>query len=187
MMQFITPLRVQPIATQFDRAQQPVIPPVIFRNQHDFPVQTLRLLMHRRDQCFQKGIGRKIEHGMGGIQPQPVDVKFGDPVQGIFDEEAPHVVAVRPIEIQPCPPRRMIAFGEVRAEVAQVITLWPQMVVDHIQHHGQTVRVTGVHQPLQPRRAAIRVLDGEQVDAIIAPVAHSGELRDRHQLDSRHT
>ena len=45
--------------------------------------------------------------------------------------------------------------------------------------------MAGVDEALQSGRPAVRVLRRADVDAVVAPVARAGKLRDRHQLDRR--
>ena len=59
------------------------------------------------------------------------------------------------------------------------------MVVDHVEDHGQAGLMGGVDEPLQRPRAAVAVLHGVGMDAVVAPVAVAGELGHRHQLDRR--
>ena len=76
-----------------------------------------------------------------------------------------------------------VVVGEVGAELAQVVALRAEVVVDDVEEDRQAVRVAGVDQPLQPVRPAVAVLGGVGEDAVVAPVAAAGELGDRHQLD----
>ena len=80
-----------------------------------------------------------------------------------------------------------MAIGEVfLAELAQVVTIRPQVVVDHIQQHGQAARVRCVHQASQRLGAAVCLRGREQVHAIVAPAALAREIGHRHQLNRRH-
>jgi len=56
------------------------------------------------------------------------------------------------------------------------------MVMDAIQDGGEAALVAGIHEPPQTVRPAIGVLHGEEIDAIVAPVARAGELRHRHDF-----
>ena len=61
------------------------------------------------------------------------------------------------------------------------------MVVDDIEEYGETIQMAGVDQTLQSMRSAIAVLRRIGVNAVIAPVARSRKLPDRHQLEGRDT
>src|SRR5580704_16991707 len=56
------------------------------------------------------------------------------------------------------------------------------MVVDDVQRNGETPRVGRIHKFLQVARGSIGVLRREEKDAVVAPIASTGELSDRHQL-----
>ena len=77
-------------------------------------------------------------------------------------------------------------MAEISPEIGQIVSLGPDVVVDHVQHHGQSALVTRVDQPLQLSRAAIRILHGKRIDAVVAPIAAAGKLRHRHQFDRGH-
>ena len=115
------------------------------------------------------------QNGVDGIEPQGIDVKFGNPVERVLDEEAAHLIAVRPVEVDGLPPGRAVAVGEIGAEIPEVVSFRAEMVVDHVQDHGQSLLVAGVDQPLQTLGAAVGVLDGKGIDAVVAPVARSRE------------
>jgi hypothetical protein len=75
-----------------------------------------------------------IDQGVGGVEAQAVDVIFMRPVAGVGDEEIAHWRAARPIQVQRIAPGRLVAVGEVLpAELAQVVAIRPQVVIDHIQ------------------------------------------------------
>src|SRR5229473_3393623 len=109
---------------------------------------------------------------------------LGDPVQGIVDEVAAYLGAAFAIEVHSLTPRSLMTVSEIRAVLTKVVSLRPQMVVDHIQHHGQSFFVTGIDQRLQALRAAVRGVRSVQVSAVIAPVSLSRKLRYGHEFDS---
>ena len=137
-------------------------------------------------ELLEKRQGGDIGDGVNGIEAKPIDAELGDPVQRILDEEAADLVGMRAVEIQRRTPGGAVPVGEVRAELREVVAFGPEMVVNHVQHHGKAVPVAGVDQALEARRTAVRVLRGERVHAVVAPVAVSGKLRHRHDLESGH-
>ena len=78
-------------------------------------------------------------------------------------------MAVRAVEVDRRAPRRGVAVGEVRAEAAEVVARRAEVVVDHIEEDGQAARVAGIDQAFQPLRAAVGVMGGVEVHAVIAP------------------
>ena len=71
------------------------------------------------------------------------------------------------------------------AELAEVVPLGAEVVVDDVQEDRQALGVAGVHQPLQAVRPAVAVLRRVGEHAVVAPVARARELADRHDLDGR--
>jgi len=66
----------------------------------------------------------------------------------------------------------------------QIIAFRPQMIVDHIQDHGQPPGMAGIHQTFQAINSAVAVLGGKDESTVIPPVAFSGKLGHRHQFHS---
>ena len=108
------------------------------------------------------------------------------PEEGVADHEVAHRVAVGTVEVDRLPPGGAVAVGEVGSEAAEVVPLRAEVVVDHVEDHRQPLAVAGIDQPLEPLRTAVAVLDGEGIDAVVAPVALPGELGHRHQLQGGH-
>ena len=67
-----------------------------------------------------------------------------------------------------------------------MLSFGAQMVVDDVQNDGQAAAVALGHETRQPLRAAVGILDGEGIDAVIPPVPPARELGHRHELDGRH-
>src|SRR5438045_8108768 len=57
------------------------------------------------------------------------------------------------------------------------------MVVYNVERYGHSLLMASVYEPLKGRRASVRVLHCKRVDAVVAPVAVSGKLHDRHEFD----
>ena len=128
---------------------------------------------------------RPVENRVQRVEPQPVDVVLLDPVAGVPDEVTPHLVAVAVVEVDRRAPWRVITVGEVGGVIVEIISLRPEVVVDHVEHHREAERVAGVDQPAQSPRTAVARLRRPGIDPVVAPVARAGELRHRHQLDRR--
>ena len=84
-------------------------------------------------------------------------------------------IALGAVEIDGVAPGRVVAIGEIGAEVLEIVPLRAEMVVDHVEDHRQAVLMGGVDQPLQRRGPAVAVLHGVGIDAVVAPVAVAGE------------
>ena len=115
--------------------------------------------------------GRIVEQGVDGVEAQPVNVVVAQPHQGVVDEVAAHFVAAGTVEVDGIAPGRLVVAGEVGAVDAQVVAIGPEVVVDHVEDHGEATLVAGVDQCLQPRRAAVEVVGRVEIDAVVAPAA----------------
>src|SRR5713101_5906608 len=109
---------------------------------------------------------------------------LGDPVQGIVDEVAAYLGAAFAIEVHSLTPRSLMTVSEIRAVLTKVVSLRPQMVVDHIQHHSQSFVVGGVDQSLQALRATVRRVWSVEMGTVITPVSLSWNLHHWHEFHS---
>src|SRR5690554_2894472 len=101
------------------------------------------------------------------------------PHDGVVDEEATHFVTVAAIDVDGCAPWGVVILGKIRAEMAQVVTDRPQMVVDDVEYHGQATLMRGIHEALQSFRPAVLMMRRVQINAVITPAAIAGEFRYR--------
>src|SRR5579862_3069756 len=122
---------------------------------------------------------------MDGIETQRVHVKFVEPLQSIVNEIAADVIAFRTFEIQGVAPCGFVVAGEVRREIRGVIAFGAEVVVDDIKDDSDAGAVAGVYETLERFAAAVRILHGEGIDAVIAPVSLARKLRDRHRFNRR--
>ncbi len=122
-----------------------------------------------------------IVNGVHRIQAQSVDAIVAQPHQRIVDEEPPHPGLA---EVDGLAPRRAAIVTEEPARVvAQTVPLRPEVVVDHIQQHREPCIVCRVDKGLQRGRTAIGQRGCIREHAVVAPVAATGKLRDRHQFN----
>ncbi len=85
-----------------------------------------------------------------GIDAQPVEMEFAKPVQCIGDDELPYFAAVGSIVVEGRTPGCLAPLRkELRRVPPQIITLRPEVVVDHIQKHHQAPGVRRVDQPFE--------------------------------------
>jgi len=68
-------------------------------------------------------------------------------------------------------------------ELAQIVALRAEVVVDDVQEDAEAVGVGGVDQPAQAAGTAVGRLRRVEMGAVVPPVARAGELGDRHDLD----
>ena len=145
------------------------------------PLQTLPQLAAQ----FQHEVRvRIVTDRVHGVETQAVEVVFLQPVQCVFDKEIAHFAAALIVEIDCGAPGRVVAFGEELRRVGmQEIAFRPEVVVDHVQHHRDPARMTGVDQAFERGGSAVALGDGERQYAVIAPVPATGALGHRHQFN----
>src|SRR5579862_7698414 len=110
-----------------------------------------------------------------------------EPTQCVLDEEPANRAALGSIEIDGLPPRRYIAVGKVRPELAKIVSFRPKVVIYHIKSDREPVGVRGIYEPLKRKRASVTILDRKRKNAVVTPIARTGKLRNRHHLNRRHS
>src|SRR5439155_720730 len=80
---------------------------------------------------------------------EPVDVALAHPGARVLDEVAPYALGLWAVEVDRAAPRCAVAVGEVGPELAEVVSLGAEMVVDDVEEHRQPVGVAGVDEAPQ--------------------------------------
>src|SRR5262249_37677729 len=119
------------------------------------------------------------------VEPEAVKVVVPNPHERVVDDEPPHLVAAAPVVVDRWAPRSAVPLGEVRTKLPQEVADRAEVVVDDVEQYAKAPCVAGVHQALEPVRAAVRVMRGVEGRAVVAPPAVTPELPHRHQLDGR--
>ena len=135
VMEVVGPLCVDAAAAVACRGRQQRVVVRALGDHDQIPTICSSHLVDRRGELLHEGEGRVVHDRVDGVEPDAVHVRVTDPELGVLDEEFAHAVARGTVEIERCSPRRVVAVREVRAELAQVVLLGPEMVVDHIEHH----------------------------------------------------
>ncbi len=182
VMEVLVPLRVQAVAAGLDRPCHARVVAVVLRDHHQVPPELASEALHLGGELFEEMGGRGIDDRMHRVKAQAVDVIVAQPHQGVVDEEAAHGVTVRAVEVHRVAPRGVVAVGEIRPELREVVAVRAEVVVDHVQQHRNAPAVTGIDQAFQAFGPSVGVVRGIQVDPVVAPAALAGELRHRHQL-----
>ena len=129
-----------------------------------------------------------VVHRMCRVQPQAVQVVLVHPVQSILGQELSDLEGMVTVEIDPGAPWALVTRREVvRAERVEVRTVWAHVVVDHVEQHGESDPVCSIDETAEVLRRAVAARRREQRDAVVAPVARSRKVANRHQLDRGHT
>ena len=126
---------------------------------------------------------RAVEDRVHRVEAQRVDAIILEPHARVLEHVRAHRRRVLAVVGERLAPRRVVARGEIGAELAEVVSLGAEVVVDHVEHHVQPDGVRDVDQAAQPLGAAVRVLRREPVHAVVAPVARTGKRADRQELD----
>ena len=121
----------------------------------------------------------ELGDGVHGVQPQPVEAIFAQPIQRVLDGEGAHLR--HPIIDRAAPGR--LRLGEERRRIAaEVISFGAEVIVDHVEKHHQPAQMRFIDQRLEIVGAAIGAVGRVPQHAVIAPVALAGEIRQRHQF-----
>ena len=129
--------------------------------------------------------GGAVDELVHGIEAQTVDVVVAHPHQRVVAEEAAHLVAARLLEVNRVAPRRVMPAIEVGAELAGVVAHRAEVVVDNVDEDCDASLMAGVDEALQAVGTAVRLVHGEELDAVVAPAELARKRCDRHQLNVR--
>src|ERR1700730_655425 len=125
-----------------------------------------------------------VENRVDGIEAQPVEMELLQPIERIVYEKIAYRSVVRPGEIDRGAPRRLVAAGEeIWSDRRQIITLGTEVVVDDVEKDCEAAGVTRLDEVLQVVRPTVCRNRSIEEHTVITPIAASGKLRDRHQLD----
>src|ERR1700687_4407495 len=109
----------------------------------------------------------KIKDSMNRIEPERIDVIFGEPVKCIVDKEPPNAVAVGAVEIDRRTPRRSITVSKTGCVLTKIVSFRTQVVVDDVEYNGQALAMAGVDQLLESRGAAIGRMRRIEMNAVV--------------------
>ena len=124
---------------------------------------------------------------MHRVEAQSVQAERVDPVFGVLDDEVSNGAGVGPVEIDGLAPQRPVARGgKVRRVGREVIPLRSEMIVDHVEQHGDAESVRRLDEGLEIIRPAVGRVGSVRVDAVVAPAPAAAEVADRHDLDRGH-
>ncbi len=131
-MEPVVPERVETQAAFLNGSCEPRIVEIALRDQVKGAAGGIRFAVHGFGQLFQEGTRRLVDDAVDRVEAERVDMILPDPVAGVLDEEAPHVVAPGAVDVQCRTPRRLVGVAEVGGEVGQVIPLGAEVVVDDV-------------------------------------------------------
>ena len=144
-MKFVVPLRIQAVSADSAGLDHANVVHVAFGDQPGLPPQSRCLLVKSLAQLRQNMDRTVVINVVNRVQPECVDVIFAEPIESIVYDEAPDAIASGPVEVDSRPPRRSIVIREIGAELGQIVPLRPDVIVDHVQHDGESGAMAGVH------------------------------------------
>src|SRR5450631_3187911 len=111
---------------------------------------------------------------------------FLDPVTGIGEEELTHRDGVRTIEVNRLAPVVLIPFGKIGfGENRQKVSVRTKMVVDDVENDGDAERMRSIDKATEIIGPTIKPCRSKEDYPVITPAEPAGELRDRHDFNTR--
>ena len=176
-------LGAEPAPADLHGPDDPHVVQVALGNHVDVSADGLGVQAHGLAQLLQKMPGAEVEDPVDCVDSERVDVILRNPVKSVGNEVIPHFIAVGSVEVNRLSPRSFISVGKIRAEVPEVVSLGPEMVVDDVDDHGQSEAMGAVDQSPQVVRRPGAARRGVQRDAGVAPVAAAGQIGERQRVD----
>ena len=129
-----------------------------------------------------------VDDRVDRIEPQPVEVVLLEPVECVVYVKVADIARAGRVEIDGRSPRRVMPVREeLRRVEVQVVTFRAEVVVDDVEHHGDTTSVSRGDEGFQLLRPAVGGLRSELQHTVIAPAALARKIGDRHELDGGDT
>jgi hypothetical protein len=156
---------------------------IAFRNEHEGARENTAQSLCFSRELFQKVSFGTIDEGMHGVNAQSIDMEVAHPHERVVTEEPSDLGRPGIFEIDRAAPGSAMRIGEIRAELACVVSLRTKVVVDDIQEDGEAFRVSCVYKALEGVRTAVRLVHCEKRRTVIAPAEFSRERRHGHQFE----
>src|SRR5271157_894519 len=182
-MEVVAPLGVDAVAACLARSDDGWVVEIAFGYEDEIASEGRREHLHLRGQLLQKMNCRAVDESVDGIEAQAVDVIVAQPHERVVTEESADLIAAGVLEVDGIAPRRAVIAGAVGAEFAGVVADGAEVVIDHVEQHGEAAEMGGIDESLEPVGTAVELPHREEVDAVVAPAMVAGELGNRHQLD----
>jgi len=189
VVEVVAPLRGHPHPARADRLDHPRVVEVGLGDEAKRPAEFLRERGSLRRQLLEEMRRAVVDQRVDGVQPQRVEMEVPEPAQCVVTDPAPYLGAAGVVQVDRRSPGRGVLVGEVGTEAGQVVATRSEVVVDDVEADGQSRIVTAVDEPLQCFRAAVRVMDGVEVHAVVPPAVDPGERghrKERDHLDTQH-
>ena len=106
-------------------------------------------------------------------------------MSALSQKESPHLIRSGIFKIHRAAPGRVVRIGDIGPKLSGVIAGRTEVVVYHIEQHGQPFLVRRIDKPLERVGAAIGFVHGKERDAVVAPAMIAFKRSYRHQLNMR--
>src|SRR5579864_1611088 len=177
VMKIIAPLRGQFVSALFAGQQDSRVVQIALGYHVEVASEPFPLKLNLFLKLRQNMPCAKVVDTVNGVEPQNIDVVLFEPENRILDKKLTHRSALRAVEVDGLPPWRLIVLGEIRPELAQVISFRSKMVVNDVESDSEPVRVRGIHELLKRTGTSVTILDSKRIDAVVSPIARAGKLR----------
>jgi hypothetical protein len=179
----VVPLSRHAQTTLRDRSDHGDVVEIRLRDEAQGATETLGELRRRPGELGEHVGGGVVAELVHGVETERVEVEVAEPPQRVVDDEGTDVLGAGLVEVDGGAPRGVVGLGEVGPEDGEVVAGGAEVVVDHVEADAQVAGVSGVDESLQGGGAAVGVVDGVEIDAVVTPATVPGEGRHRHQLD----
>src|SRR5690242_9990979 len=187
VMKVVAPLPIEAVSVLIDGTHELGIVEITLADDDDSATVSLARCVDSLRDFLKEVLRAEIEDPVDRIEAETVAVILLYPVPCVVDDEAPHVVAVGIVVVESGSPGRPVLLGEVRPELAEVVALRPDVVVDDVENDGEAGRMRALDEVLECLGSSVAVLHRVETDPVVAPVSVAGELRDGHDFDGGHT
>ena len=128
---------------------------------------------------------RCIDDGLRGVEAKAVEVEFGDPVDGIGNEELADGGAVVAVEVNCFAPiGGVLAIEESIVELIEIISIGADVVVDEIENDADAGLVGAIDKLAEIIGRSVVMEGSEEIDAVISPAERAGEFVDGHDFET---
>ena len=182
-MEVVVPLGVQADTARVARCRRARVAQIRLGDEEQRAPHLGGESVDRGREFLQEGERPVVDQGVHGVEAQAVQPVVPQPGERAAEQEGADLVRAGGVEVDRRAPGRGVGVGEVGTEGGQVVAGRAEVVVDHVQHHAEAVRVGCVDKALQCLRSAVRLVHGPQRHPLVAPAVHPGERAERHQLD----
>ena len=110
-------------------------------------------------------------------------MEVAQPHSGVVAEKSAHLLRSSLFKIRGAAPRRLMSIRKIRTEFTGVIPARTEVVIYHIEQHGQAKPVRSIDEPLQCVRTAVGLVHSIERNTVITPSVIAIERCNGHQFN----